>query len=86
MHKIQFGEIPCLDHPENYDKLLIKFISSCLVKDASIRPDIETVLKMNKEFFDHAQCPNFLKKNLLKKLTNIIDRVNIININNNNKL
>lgn len=70
-------EPPSINQAERYDKSLIKFISSCLIKDVSKRPDIETLIKMNKEFFDHAKDKDYLKKNLIKNLPSIIDRVNI---------
>jgi len=76
MYKIQFGDSPNLEHPEDYNKQLVTFISSCLIKDASKRPNIETLIKINKEFFNNAKNSQFLKSNLIKNLTNIIERVN----------
>ena len=37
MHKVQFDNPPNISNPEKYDPSLVKFISSCLVKDVTLR-------------------------------------------------
>jgi hypothetical protein len=77
MRKIQLGEPQTLKDPQKWDPCFVDFVKSCLIKDPSQRPDVETLFKNNKKFFAKAKKNDYLKSKLLKGVPNVLERVKI---------
>lgn len=75
MRKIQLGEPQTLKEPGKWDTCFVEFIKSCLIRDPSQRPEIETIFKNNKKFFAKAKKNEYLKANLLKGVPSVLVRV-----------
>ena len=75
MRKIQLGEPQTLKDPKKWEPSFVEFIKSCLVKDPSHRPDVETLIKNNKKFFSKVKKNDYIKAKLLKGVPSVLDRV-----------
>lgn len=76
MREIKFDKAPpSLKSASQWDSSFVEFVNSCLIKDPKLRPDAESVLKINKKFFALVKDKKYLKDNLLKNVPPVQERV-----------
>lgn len=69
------GEPPKLPEEGPWSSEFRHFVSSCLKKEASKRPNVQELFAMNKAFFAKAKDANYLKVSFLKNLPALKDRL-----------
>ena len=65
------------DEKHSFTDDFLKFVDSCLVKDPQKRPDIDTLIQMNRSFLDKARNGDYLVSKLLKGTLTVQDRVSV---------